>query len=221
MKRLLLLGTLFITVSGISQVFSPVTNDTTLYGDASASDFYGDISIVNDNGASNSMYWEVDSVNLPTNWEFSVCDQNICYPKGTQNVQWNLPGNGGYLNMHFYPNGEAGEGLVILKVNDSPGEDQIEYLTFRANASSSAGINKNSLEEITLYPNPSVDVINITGGTADTKLEMLDILGNKVKSGKLDSNGNYKINTTSVLNGVYFIVFMEKGQKVTRKIIVH
>jgi hypothetical protein len=221
MKKLLLLGTLFITVSGISQVFSPVTNDTTLYGDASASDFYGDIPIENDNGVSDSMYWEVDSVNLPAGWEFSVCDQSICYPIGTQNVQWNLPGNGGYLNMHFYPNGQGGEGLVVLKVNDSPNEDQIEYLTFRANAASTAGINVNSLEEITLYPNPAVDVINITGGAANTKLEMVDILGNKVKSGRLDLNGNYKINTNAVLSGVYFIVFMEKGQKVTRKVIVH
>jgi hypothetical protein len=220
MKRLLLIASLVFTVSGFTQVFSPVTTDTTLYGVATENDFYGDIPIANDNSTSSSMYWEVDSVNLPAGWEFSVCDQDICYPIGTQNVQWNLPGNGGYLNMHFYPNGQAGNGLVILKVNDSPGENQIEYLTFRANAASTAGIDKNSLEEITLYPNPAVDVINITGGSADTQLEMLDILGNKVKSGRLDLNGNYKINTSSVLNGVYFVVFMEKGQKVTRKVIV-
>jgi hypothetical protein len=75
--------------------------------------------------------------------------------------------------------------------------------------------------DLQIYPNPANELINITGGSANTKFEMLDILGNKIKTGKLDINGNHKINTSSVLNGVYFIVLMEKGQKVTRKIIVH
>lgn len=220
MKSLLLLGSLIFTISGISQVFTPVTNDTTFFGEATESDFYGDIPLGNDDGASNSMYWEVDSVNLPSGWEFSVCDQNICYPIGTQNVQWNLPGNGGYLNMHFYPNGQDGEGLVVLKVNDSPNENQVEYLTFRANATS-AGITDNSLDEVSLYPNPANDFINITGGSANVGFEMVDILGNKIKTGKLDVNGNQKIDISSVLNGVYFITFIEKGRKITRKIIVH
>lgn len=220
MKRLLLLGSLIFTISGISQVFTPVTIDTTFFGEATDNDFYGDVPIDNDDGASNSMYWEVDSVNLPSNWEFSVCDQDICYPIGTQNIQWNLPDNGGYLNMHFYPNGEEGEGFVVLKVNDSPNENQVEYLTFRANATTN-GITDNSLEKISLYPNPATDFINIADGSANTRFEMVDILGNKIKTGKLDLNGNHKINTSSVLNGVYFITFTEKSRKVTRKIIVH
>jgi len=220
MKRLLFLGSLIFTVSGFSQVFTPNTNDTTFFGDASDSDFYGDIPIVNDDGASNSMYWEVDSVNLPSNWEFSVCDQNICYPIGTQNVQWNLPDNGGYLNMHFYPNGQEGEGFVTLKVNDSPDQNQIEYMTFRANATSN-GISENSLEEISLFPNPARDIVNISGGSINTNFEMVDILGKKITSGKLDSKGGYRINTSSMLNGVYFVIFTEKDRKVTRKIIVH
>lgn len=220
MKKLLLLGSLALTLNGISQEFTPATNDSTFYGESTDSDFYGDIPLENDNGASNSMYWEVDSVNLPTEWEFSVCDQDVCYPIGTQNVQWNLPGNGGYLNMHFYPNGQEGEGFVILKVNDSPAQNQTEYITFRGSALTS-GLTNNSLENVSLYPNPATDFINIADGSASTKFEMVDILGNKIKAGKLDLNGNYKINTSSVLKGVYFITLVDNGQKVTRKVIVH
>lgn len=220
MKRLLLLGSLMFTISGISQVFTPVTNDSTFFGDATDSDFYGDIPIGNDDGVSDDMYWEVDSVNLPSSWEFSVCDQNVCYTKGTQNVEWILPGNGGYLNMHFYPNGQDGEGFVVLKVNDSPDENQTEYITFRGSAMTS-GLTNNSLEKISLYPNPANEFVNITGGSANTKFEMVDILGNKIKTGKLDLNGNYKINTSSVLKGVYFITLIDNGQKITRKVIVH
>lgn len=220
MKRLLLLGSLIFTISGISQVFTPVTNDSTFFGEATDSDFYGDIPVGNDDGASNSMYWEVDSVNLPVGWEFSVCDQNICYPIGTQNVQWNLPSNGGYLNMHFYPNGQDGVGFVVLKVNDSPDQNQIEYLTFRANAAST-GITENTLENVSLYPNPARDIVNISGGSKNTNFEMVDILGKKIKTGKLDSDGSYRINTSSMLNGVYFLTFTEKGSKVTKKIIIH
>lgn len=220
MKRLILLGSLIFTISGISQVFSPATIDTTYFGEATDNDFYGDIPIDNDDGTSNSMYWEVDSVNLPSNWEFSVCDQDICYPIGSQSIDWNLPNNGGYLNMHFYPNGQQGEGYVVLKVNDSPDQNQIEYLKFRANALS-AGITDKSLEKVRLFPNPAREIVNITGGSKNTNFEMVDILGKQIKTGTLDSTGSYRINTSSMLNGVYFITFTEEGHKITRKIIIH
>ena len=220
MKILLLIGSLIIAISGISQVFIPVTNDSTFYGEAIQNDFYGDIPIGNDIDATTSMYWEIDSVNLPTEWEFSICDHNLCYPIGTQNVEWSLPVNGGYLNMHFYPHGQEGEGFVTLKVNDLPGINQIEYVTFRGSAISSGTVG-NLLEKISLYPNPASNFIHITGGSANTSFVMTDVLGKQIKAGKLDVNGNQKINTSSVLNGVYFITLIEKGQKVTRKVIVH
>lgn len=219
MKKFLLIGVLFIAANGISQVFTPVTNDSTYYGDASQNDFYGDVPITNDIQTSTPMYWEIESVNLPSNWEFSICDQDICYPEGTENVEWNLPANGGYINIHFYPNGQEGEGVVTLKVNDLPDANQTEYMTFRGSAISS-GITESSLEKVSLYPNPASDFINITGGSANTSFEMLDILGKQIKTGKLDANGNLKINTNSVLNGVYFISFTEDGQNVTRKVVV-
>ena len=217
MKRLLLIGSLFFTVIGISQEFTPVTTDTTLYGDDTDNDFYGDIPIANDNGASNSMYWEVDSVNLPAGWEFSVCDQTICYPIGTQNVQWNLPGNGGYLNMHFYPNGQAGNGLVILKVNDSPNENQIEYLTFRANAASTAGINESSLEQITLYPNPATHMLIIKGDQLRTAT-IFDLNGRTELT--KDLNQSTSIDVSGLETGVYTIrIHTENGEHIQKLLI--
>lgn len=219
MRKILLLTLISFGFNALSQEFEPATNDTTLYGVATESDFYGDIPLSNVNGASNSMYWEVDSVNLPSNWEFSVCDQDICYPIGTESVQWNLPGNGGYLNMHFYPNGQEGEGFVTLKVNDSPNENQTEYITFRGSALTS-GVDNNSLDKVSIYPNPAVEYFKITGGSANTDYKLVNVLGKEVKSGKLNENGNLKVNTSSMLKGVYFITFTENNQKITRKIII-
>ncbi|MEX2485885.1 MAG: T9SS type A sorting domain-containing protein [Brumimicrobium sp.] len=220
MKKLLLLISSSLVFTGITQVFTPITNDSTFYGEASDSDFYGDIPLANDDGTSTSMYWEVDSVNLPSEWKFSVCDQDICYAIGTESVQWNLPSNGGYLNMHFYPEDQEGEGFVILKVNDSPDQNQTEYITFRGSAISS-GVDNNSLEKILLYPNPARDYVNIQSGSPNTSYEMVNVLGKQVESGKLNQEGNFKINTSSMLNGVYFITFTEKNRKITKKLIVH
>lgn len=219
MNKLLLLGSLLLTINCISQVFTPVTNDSTFFGQASQNDFFGDIPIANETDESTSMYWEVDSINLPSEWTFSICDHDICYPEGTESVEWNLPANGGYINIHFYPNGQEGEGVVTLKVNDLPDANQTEYMTFRGSAISS-GTTESSLEKVSLYPNPASDFINISGGSANTSFEMLDILGKQIKTGKLDANGNFKINTSSVLNGVYFISFTEDGQNVTRKVVI-
>ncbi|MDX1652712.1 MAG: T9SS type A sorting domain-containing protein [Brumimicrobium sp.] len=220
MKKLLLLSALILTVSGISQVFTPITNDTTLYGSANQSDFYGDITIGNEVNATQSMYWEVDSTNVPANWEFSVCTPTVCYPTGTAGSSWNLSSNGGYLNVHFYPNGVVGEGFIILKVYDTPGSSQVEFLTFRGNTLSAA-IKESNLENLSVYPNPATSVINLKGKTSNATYKMVDILGKEVKTGILSSGGKSQIDVSQLLTGIYFLTVQEGKNQITRKIIVN
>ena len=56
-------------------------------------------------------------------------------------------------------------------------------------------------QHLTIYPMPSSDYINITNIGYDEKVEIFDVLGNKV----MDTKYNGKINISSLPIGVYFI----------------
>lgn len=203
---------------GQAQNFTPVTNDSTFYGESTDSDFYGYINVNNDLGTSQSLYWEVDSVNLPSQWQFSVCDQDICHPIGTVEANWTLPFSQGYLNMHFYPNDQEGEGFVIIRVYDSPDAEQVEYLTFRGNAISQAGIGVEAqVIALDVYPNPFSDKINVSGDIDRASYAIMDVQGKTVQKGILHNDS--ALNLAELNEGIYFIKIIQNGTLVTRKVI--
>lgn len=217
-KLLHVAGCLFMTAFlSISQNFTPVTNDSTFYGSSMDSDFYGYIDIDNDQGVSQSMYWEVETVDLPSQWEFSVCDQDICYPIGTNGVEWSLPFLQGYLNMHFYPNNQEGEGFVTLRVYDYPNADQQELITFRGSALSQVGINEEIDAQIEVYPNPVTDKLKVTGNIDGLVFYISDIQGKIIEKGELSSDS--ELDFSNLNEGIYFLNVIGEEYTFTKKIV--
>lgn len=89
---------------------------------------------------------------------------------------------------------------------------QTEFTTVLSNESF-------NLEAITIYPNPSNDIVNIQVGKNENKMksiEIADILGKKVFESKFEN----KINISNLNQGVYFITLISnENEKFTKKII--
>lgn len=75
-----------------------------------------------------------------------------------------------------------------------------------ANLSTSES-NKN--KEITIYPNPVSDVLNVSGISSETDFEIYNAVGQMVNSGKISDS---KVNVQQLIKGVYFIQFKEKRE---------
>lgn len=194
---------LTVSLSSVAQIFSEATNDTTYYGSSTDTDFYGNIPIANIIATNTAMYWEVDSLNLPPNWQFSVCDQSFCNAIGVSSDNWSLPVSGGYLNMHFYPNNTEGEGLVRLKVQDMPNSSQITYLNFRGVATSLSTENLNR-SVLKIYPNPFKNLVSVDGTHSGESFEVYNLLGElEVKGWFTDTNN--KIDLSEFQKGIYFL----------------
>jgi hypothetical protein len=76
-------------------------------------------------------------------------------------------------------------------------------------------------ESIKLYPNPTNDIINLTAsnGLNLTKLEVVDINGQVIKSVPIENSTNKEINVSNLSNGLYLINIYSLNGMVTKKII--
>jgi len=68
-------------------------------------------------------------------------------------------------------------------------------------------IQKNPAQNI--YPNPVLDILNISGVSSQADFEIYNATGQKMSSGKISDN---KVNVHQLLKGIYFIQINDKGK---------
>ncbi|WP_178985749.1 PQQ-dependent sugar dehydrogenase [Winogradskyella helgolandensis] len=87
--------------------------------------------------------------------------------------------------------------------------------------------NDHLLSAITVYPNPTNNVIHINFGSNDntnalTKIAIYDIQGKKIKSINRTTETIQTINTTKLSNGIYILkINIENGKQSTHKLVIH
>ena len=79
------------------------------------------------------------------------------------------------------------------------------------------------LENISVYPNPAHDELQITNyklqSNRKLNLRVVDVLGREVYSSKLEIL-NCKLQTSSWLRGIYFVEIADETKRITRKLII-
>ncbi len=218
-KGLLTICLGLFVASGFAQSFTEQTNDTTLFGSASMSDFYGDVDISNNTGSSVQMVWMLDTASLPGGWQFSMCDQSNCHPIGVTQDLWWLPGPGGYLNIHFYPNGNDGEGFVKLHVYDYNNPTDETWITFRGTTLSN-GLVENSLEKVKAYPNPCINQTTISGIPIGSYYTITDLLGKEVANGATTTDTQL-VDLSNIRSGVYLLSVTSGNMRVSKRLVKH
>jgi hypothetical protein len=85
---------------------------------------------------------------------------------------------------------------------------------------SNIGMPENMISEVNIWPNPSKGLISVSNTMPDSRLRLLDILGNCLLDVQLE-NANNSIDLQQYSNGIYFAEIIHKGQKSVRKIILN
>jgi Flp pilus assembly pilin Flp len=113
----------------------------------------------------------------------------------------------------------SADGSIVTgsaRPNDDNGTNSGQVRVF--DLSSVLGIDDNSLLNFSVYPSPTIGILNINSETTITQIEIYNLLGQLVKS-FTDQN---TINISSVDQGVYFVKVMDENgnvgsQKVVKK----
>jgi hypothetical protein len=158
----------------------------TLYADA-----YGTLKLP---GAiyTNALRVHIMESRWDTNWAFSG-------PQGPVNIhkendyQWYVPGfHNSILSISFTSDSSSGESIP----------DTIIQFSSEYNVSNVNNINNQS-NTITLYPNPTQNILTITSSSPITNIAITDLIGNTVYTHQYGSN-QVQIDVAAFPTGIYF-----------------
>jgi len=126
MRIHLLTFLLFLGYSSFGQL-SIDPDPVQLNTDVSIVDAKVDFAIKNDGSEPIEIWWNLEPMDGPGDWEYQVCDCNLCYIKGfltapESNPCVIEPGGEFIFMIHVWPNAEKGTGKANLQILDNFGD---------------------------------------------------------------------------------------------------
>ena len=146
MKNILVLleALLFIASCGdeapLPQPESPFSiniTDPNVSGSATDTEIIATIEVTNKTNEALTLEWIRTNVQVPSNWETSVCDNVLCYPPNINSRPLSFLANETIsLRLSFYPNATIGQGtadVILYDPTDRANTEQTVSYTGMAN----------------------------------------------------------------------------------------
>jgi hypothetical protein len=153
--------------------------------------------------------WELISSQIPSGWDYSICDYGTCYPGIPDSGQMSFVevAGQGFLGLNLNPYALSGTAVVKIFVYEngfySIGDTISWYIT-----SDAVGIGeKDFASRISLFPNPANEAISISipGISENTySYDLTDAKGAIVYSG-LAASASFQVNISAFEPGIYFL----------------
>lgn len=142
-----------------------------------------------------------------------------------------VPGSSDWVLKTINIPSSAATSKVRFKFEYTTGEQSNNIYLDDININGTVGIDENSFNEnsISIYPNPTNNASTVLyhlGQKADTKFELVDLLGKKIMeistAGQMEGDHSISISKEelSLNNGIYFIRLSVNGNAVTKKLII-
>ncbi len=152
---------------------------------------------------------------------------NSLYHKGGAQLSTALPDTN--TNLEFIPlasewrletinlSAYASSTTALIKFRNTTGWGNRVYLD-DINLFSTTGIEQLSANNISVFPNPFMDEINISGLGEKTELKVMNVLGEVLYSFSINTP-NFTLRTSHFNNGIYFLEMINKMGKVVKRIV--
>jgi len=128
---------------------------------------------------------------------------------------------GYYYNTEILTNGNTS--LVISPEPDNNNDFKFAYSVYTKDTSYHLNVDENNLtsDEITVFPNPTNDVINVLFSNKAHDLSIYDIMGRKIQNFNIEnsSDKSLKVDISTLPKGMYLFIFKKEESTITKKII--
>ena len=82
------------------------------------------------------------------------------------------------------------------------------------------GINNQNINSISIYPNPTKDLLNIVSPLIGiTNIDVFDLLGRMMKSIQINNQGNYQLDMSELETSMYFVMINTNEGSITKRVI--
>ncbi len=188
----------------------PVTSATVLPTDL---DIAAKATLKNSGEDSITVLWKRKILSLSAGWQTAVCDRNQCYTASLDSMELKLAaGESSNMDIHIYPNGVAGEAKIELTITDIANDSNKVVGTYLFNQT--APVKELLAEDIKLYPNPTTDYFKIESRELVVKLEIYNLIGNRMKTTYVYKNKRYEVG--DLPNGMYWVRLLDTNNKIVK-----
>ncbi|MBT8189245.1 MAG: T9SS type A sorting domain-containing protein [Saprospiraceae bacterium] len=166
-------------------------------------------------------YWDIQRDDAPAEWEFKLCDINLCYVWGVEacpcsQTNYFAPGDTATIQLYINPNGVIGTADVTVRILESCGRDSI-YASFPVsyNVSNSVSTEFEEIEDNTiLYPNPSSNSFRLKNDSNVSNIIVYNIIGKRMYSEAHRPGMSHEI---SQLNrGIYLVRILDRSNNIIK-----
>lgn len=212
---------LFILLGGMATAQTSFTwspNDTIIQ-DVNP-DLYTELLIeqINTSGDTLELGIEVVKNTIDESWDGMICLQGLCLgqirPEGFTSQMAPITGEiNGFTKLTVYPAGGTQSGELRIRVFNINNPTDGDTCTWIVNSVATIGVNEIESNTCQLFPNPSIDFVNIESGSEFDKIEVIDLQGRILVSQKVAKTISFQLNI-SKLKSANYIVRLFNEQKV-------
>ena len=180
-----------------------------------------EVDMVNTTNSILEFYWDIDRSGVPAEWEFKVCDINLCYIWGVETCPCSMtnffqPGDTATMMVYIDPNGVEGTGPVNVSILAFCGKDSTYAnipVSYIVDASVSTAFEEKNDDPL-LYPNPSPDYFKIKNDESVSSVIVYNIIGKKMFSQKHRAGMSHDV--SGLNKGIYLIRLLNKTNNVVK-----
>lgn len=157
--------------------------------------------------------YEKVSIDYPTAWDVSFCDNRNCYATFLNNdtMAKVAPNAEASLKITVFPNGKADTAIVKYAIWDYDNPTDRDTITWNIFIRWGANTQSWLVDRTTAYPNPVKDVLHVVGVVA-SQGRLVDAKGAFVKAVTLNEG---RVDVSDLSSGVYSLI-LETPQGVSR-----
>lgn len=157
--------------------------------------------------------YEKVSVDYPTAWDVSFCDNRNCYATFLNNdtMAKVAPNAEASLKITVFPNGKADTAVVKYAIWDFDNPSDRDTIIWNIYVRWGANTQSWIVDVATVYPNPVKDVLTVKG-VVSNKGQLVDAKGSFVKSVILEQG---RLDVSDLSAGIYSLL-LETPQGVSR-----
>ncbi|MBO4874999.1 MAG: choice-of-anchor J domain-containing protein [Bacteroidales bacterium] len=145
----------------------------------------------------------------------STDDENYTYIAGNSSSSISAPV--AWTQFSYDLSNYAGRSLYIAIICVS--EDVFAFFIDDIVVNSNAAVDANYVDNISIYPNPAKEIVNITLPEDNAQIDIVNVLGQTVKSVNTTS-ANETISLEGMEKGMYFFCIRMQDKTITKKVIV-
>jgi len=166
--------------------------------------------------------WERVSLDIPGDWDYSLCDLGTCYPGVPDNGTMYpvAPGEMGFLGYNVIPSISAGITTLVMNVWEDSAPDEKVQVVWIISSGEVTAINSANNNTVAIYPTIALQNIFIANLNSDSEFHLFDLNGKNVLNQNIIT-GFTSISIEGLAKGMYMAVVTEQGLIVkTEQIII-